>query len=762
MKFLVKLDLLFIIILLSIMNVPLLTGATPIVWDTFKIPYQLFYTTYNSVLYHGQIPLWLPYSYYGIPNYFWLSVLSIVNFLFIGIGKLFQIHNVLFLFKASLFGEQLISVFGMYLLGGQIFQKRTTVILTCLAFMTTFSVYRQIALSFRLVYLLPFILFWIVLYFRRKSPIFLWLAAITLIFSVPGSSFYPLVIVFYSIAIFSLILLFSNIKTGIVLFNFSWRNLATFGSLLIISLVFLYYFKTFGDGIGLMREGRSGSLIVPIDIFISNFKAFNPLAMAGSFLYGVIPYDFSNAYEYIFYIGLPLIVGVIAAVLYQRKTYWFATLAAGVFLYAISLRGYFSLAAYFLPYVDITRYISVLGMVPFRTFLILVGGLGLDMDLSLAQWKKIGFTLLAFFLALDIFGLATSPHNPDSETGYIEILMNPASYSMDFKFFLIRIAGYLLLILLVVFASHLNGKFSNKKYPIQKLINVGLLIFIVVDLGLYRYNYEQKIQIFLDRSREQVQFLPALQPMVFQEKRLVEPEDERTIKSEKSTTLLQSIDGYSVNGWVMESFLQFDRCIPDAVNRSKKFEIFTSSLKPLVENNLVLTSMESAPLGLKQIYGCEFPKLRVVSNVVVSPTNEDAIMEIHKTADFSNLLILSKELSQEKSDLNNPSPIVDIQVVSFSPDNIKLNVGLQQENGWLVYSDLYHPDWQVTVNGETKNIEQAYLAFKAIKLTEGTNSVIFNFGSPLKNFGYLTLSILCGAAALVFLISFLAVLFFDF
>ncbi len=87
--------------------------------------------------------MWLPDSYYGIPNYFWLSVLSIVDFLFIGIGKLLRIENVLLLFNAALFGEQLISVFGMYLLGTQIFKKRTTILLTCLAFMATFTVYRR-------------------------------------------------------------------------------------------------------------------------------------------------------------------------------------------------------------------------------------------------------------------------------------------------------------------------------------------------------------------------------------------------------------------------------------------------------------------------------------------------------------------------------------------------------------------------------------------------------------------------------------------
>ncbi len=115
-------DLLLIIILLVVMNIPMLTGRTPFDWDTFNMPYEEFVITYNALVSNGSLPLWLPYSSYGIPNYFWLAALSIVNILFIGIGVLFRIQNTIILFRASLLGEQLISVFGMYLLAKQIFK----------------------------------------------------------------------------------------------------------------------------------------------------------------------------------------------------------------------------------------------------------------------------------------------------------------------------------------------------------------------------------------------------------------------------------------------------------------------------------------------------------------------------------------------------------------------------------------------------------------------------------------------------------------
>ncbi len=155
------------------------------------------------------------------------------------------------------------------------------------------------------------------------------------------------------------------------------------------------------------------------------------------------------------------------------------------------------------------------------------------------------------------------------------------------------------------------------------------------------------------------------------------------------------------------------------------------------------------------------PQLTGCLRLVVSPTDNEAISTVKNTEDFSNLLILSKEHTNENTSLNNPIPVTDIQVVDFSPNNIKAIVNLQQGNGWLIYSDLYHPDWHVTVNGETRNIEQAYLTFKAIPLKEGINSVLFTYGSPSKYYGYFALAIICAIAAFALFCGILAVIFLD-
>ncbi len=751
-----KPDLLVIIILLTVMNIPLLAGRTPITWDTFNMPYEEFAVTYNTVYFHGALPLWLPYSMYGMPDYFWLAALSVVNLFFIGVGALFRVQNILLLFKLSLVGEQLISVFGMYLLANQIFRKKSTIFLTCAAFMATFSLYRQAQFNFRITYLLPLILFWIVLFFNRKSFVFLWLAGITTVFSVPGSAFYPLVIEFYSIAIFSLVLFLSDFKTGWNAFKFSWRSVIAFSCLLVISLVFLFYFRSFSNGVSIVRDGRTASLFVPVSDFLTHWKSWNPLALAVSFFYGVIPLDVTDGYEFIFYIGLLPLAGVIGAILYQRNKLWYAVLAAAVFLYAVSLRGYLTFAAYFLPYIDITRYIAILGTIPGRTYLILAAGLGLDAELSPDRWKKIGFVLLGFAIAIDILGAMTAPGNVNSNVGYLEILSNPESYTLDFKIFLIRVAGYLFIILAAILFSRFNSFIHFGRISKPVLVNAGLLVITVIDLGLYRFNYEKKIQAYLHISQPQILALPSLQPIGYQEMRLVDPLDSKIREALNNISIFQA-----VNPYISESFTQFDRCIPESVSENQKFEVFSSSLQPMIENGLVLTS-ENAPVGLKQIYGCGFPKLRVVSNVSVRPTNPEVLSEIGSAKSLENLLVLSREYSQVNTSINNPAPNADIQVTRFSPNQVSVDVSVAQDHAWLVYSDAYHPDWRVTVNGKPQKIERAYLAFKAVALSKGKNTVVFDYSSQGKRLGYSALAILCGAAALILFCMVLVTLFFTY
>lgn len=742
-----RLDLLLLILVLFVVNIPLLTGATPIAWDTFKSPFQEFAITYNSIFYDHELPFWLPNSIYGIPDYFWLAAQSIVSFLFIGIGNILRIENVLLLFKISLFCEQLIAVFGMFLLSKRLFKKRLTILITCFAFIVTFSVYRQVQLNFRLIYLLPLILYWITLFFQEKTSLYVWLAGITMILAVPGSAYYPLIIEFYSIAIFSLVLFIADPSSIKGLFKFSRKDVFGLILLVILSVLFVYYFRTFNDGISIMRDGRNASGSVTANDFLTWWKTWNPFTLLFSFLYGFVSKEISNDFEYIFYIGLVPLIGIIAALRHNRKIQFLAFLLPALFLFAFSQRSIFTLVSYYLPFINMTRYVAILGTIPLQTYLIIIAGFGLDMELTVSQWKKLCFSIIGLLLVIDVFGMNTT-----NNESFLEILKNPGLYSSDIYLFLVRIVIYgLFCIFILYFSPERKPFFTQLNY--SRFVRTGLLLAVIIDLGLFRFNYDSKINDFLTPSRSFIDQLPDLQPIEFSNSRLMDPVDLETQQALSASMSLQLI-----NAWSVESFIQFDRCIPSSVLQSGDYEVFNSSLSSYINSDIIPKSADDLSIPVSQIFGCGYPKLRLVTNVMVNQSNNEVIEEIKQASDLSNLLILNSKYTDIVSSSGNPAVNADIEIVDFSTNRLELEVTSPQDGVWLVYSDLYHPDWQATINGEPVKIERAYLAFKAIPLLKGSNYIVFVYGSSLKRIAYTTLAILFGALAFTMLISILAFL----
>jgi hypothetical protein len=68
-------------------------------------------------------------------------------------------------------------------------------------------------------------------------------------------------------------------------------------------------------------------------------------------------------------------------------------------------------------------------------------------------------------------------------------------------------------------------------------------------------------------------------------------------------------------------------------------------------------------------------------------------------------------------------------IENFSADRLDLTV-TSDRAGWLLYSDVWHPQWQAQVNGREIEIKKANLAFKIIHINPGINHVNFLFNPP--------------------------------
>jgi len=198
------------------------------------------------------------------------------------------------------------------------------------------------------------------------------------------------------------------------------------------------------------------------------------------------------------------------------------------------------------------------------------------------------------------------------------------------------------------------------------------------------------------------------------------------------------------------NFLQFDSCDPVF-----RVEVVTQGVLNLIK-------IPNIPRGLA---GCFMPKLRLVPNSIFLNNPSDAAKAIYTLKNFIDVVILTEKKEKMRTGpKSGPAPIFslnlrnrplpsqnNIKVTEFSANEMQAIVNVPYDNGaWLVYADAFHPGWQATVNGKGAPILQAYLAFKAVYLTTGKNTVKFYF-NPINYFlshilalvGLLTGTILC-------------------
>jgi hypothetical protein len=75
------------------------------------------------------------------------------------------------------------------------------------------------------------------------------------------------------------------------------------------------------------------------------------------------------------------------------------------------------------------------------------------------------------------------------------------------------------------------------------------------------------------------------------------------------------------------------------------------------------------------------------------------------------------------------------EVISFDANSLRVKVEVPK-GGWLLYCDAAHPGWRATVNGRNAPVARAFLAYKAVPVTAGTNDVEFRFKSPARTWTF--------------------------
>jgi hypothetical protein len=71
---------------------------------------------------------------------------------------------------------------------------------------------------------------------------------------------------------------------------------------------------------------------------------------------------------------------------------------------------------------------------------------------------------------------------------------------------------------------------------------------------------------------------------------------------------------------------------------------------------------------------------------------------------------------------------LDYTVLRFDSNHLEMVVNNPTDAiGWLFFSDVWHPGWQATVDGQRVHVHRAALAYKAVRVPPGRNRVHFTF-----------------------------------
>lgn len=149
------------------------------------------------------------------------------------------------------------------------------------------------------------------------------------------------------------------------------------------------------------------------------------------------------------------------------------------------------------------------------------------------------------------------------------------------------------------------------------------------------------------------------------------------------------------------------------------------------------------PLDIKNAFtGISAPKLRLIHKGIVLP--HDKIIEALEKIDAKEVekIIFLEENPPTKyyhllgSLDNQDNASVDkgeIQVISFSPNEIIINVSTDEDN-FLYYSDTFDKAWRVFIDGREGKIYRANLAFKSAIIEKGSHTVRFIYDPRLYKF----------------------------
>ncbi len=156
----------------------------------------------------------------------------------------------------------------------------------------------------------------------------------------------------------------------------------------------------------------------------------------------------------------------------------------------------------------------------------------------------------------------------------------------------------------------------------------------------------------------------------------------------------------------------------------------------ITQNPIALPDFKLVYQGNLRIYENTkvLPRVFVVSKYRVLPESNQ-ILDTLRKLEFNP----SKEVifeDEPKVSLSSDTLTGEAEIVSYTPNKVEVKTRLSHP-GFLVFTDNYYPDWKVYVDGQLDNIYRADYTFRAVYLKAGEHRVEFVFDKKYYNQGKL-------------------------
>lgn len=745
----------------------------PVGHDGFQY-FTLQYYFLNNAVFTGEVPQWMPFMtqgtvstwWYAIQNSFLQGTLLLISPF---IGSLLEKINFLSIFQIGIFVDELLLLTGTWLLGKRFFSSSLTVFFVTVSVMGSCIWLSQPWYNFHFYYAFPLILYYGHRFLDTGRWRYIFLAGNLLGLQIMGNLPYFLPILSLFIFLYFLFFILLNYRESweqIKRLRWRWPAVSSLAAIIMILVSGYTLLRTGTDQIVNYNYGRlldSTTSLAGFQSYALNLNFWKWLEL----LLGLSP-----ALDYSLYIGFISLPLIIIGVFFnpRRQNGHFLLLILIILLFSVgSIIS--ELFYHFWPMLKYYRHLALVS--PFAKFLLcFLSGFGFEVLLTpnrkfIKRPVFIGTLIFCSFSLFCISGwlLYLSHHYQVAAnllTKLVEIstlALNPMTKQHEF------IPGLPRLLVLFgeeILSDRLQNAFSfaligallmalsvyvlirNKKF-------LGFLLGTILTFHLFDI-YGYKVHESALRSVSLTQHLYKLtyfEEMPYSKRRSAFILDNNNPRTET----LDLIDPMQALYWSTHSFL-----FVDEVGNSLRTDHWLWPLDRLMRAywKQPLDELTLKPKGLlyyqKLIFPLGHPAAAELSGLMEDKIqffskafamNDDRRMAetISDSAYAGDILFVSDlpEVPQAASlqswsgqlPLNADTQLsLPYEIRKFDANHLVLTIDVAQKDpAWLFYSDVWHPFWKATVNEKPTQIFRANLAYKAVALEPGTNTVHFKFSS---------------------------------